>query len=95
MMSAKEQVQISELYNKIEEGEKRNIKLYYKVKEIISLLEDDPRSNSKGLISKVNDLDEQVEKLLVMNSAIKKASVILFTILGSIATYAAKLLFFD
>jgi hypothetical protein len=93
-MNAKEQIQVNELYSKIETVEKHNIKLYYRMEKVLGLLEDDSNSNTKGLISKVNDLDSQVEKLIVMNSAIKKASVFLITILGGLVTYAAKLVFF-
>ena len=63
------------------------------MEKVLGMLEDDSKSNTKGLISKVNDLDEQVEKLIVMNTAIKRASVFLITILGSIAVGAIKLLF--
>lgn len=92
-MNAKEQKTINELLKKIDKIEQHNVKLYYRMEKVLGMLEDDSKSNTKGLISKVNDLDEQVEKLIVMNTAIKRVSVFLITIIGSIATYAIKLLF--
>lgn len=92
-MNAKESKSINELLKKIDKIEQHNVKLYYRMEKILGMLEDDSKSNTKGLISKVNDLDEQVEKLIVMNTAIKRVSVFLITIIGSIATYAIKLLF--
>jgi len=93
-MNAKEKIQISAVLEKISDLEANNTKLYYRMEKVLGLLEDDPKSNSKGLISKVNNLDVQVQQLIVMNSAIKKASVFVFTIVGGLVTYAAKLIFF-
>lgn len=90
-MTAKEKDQLTVLFEKIENMDKKNIKLFYRVESVLDVLEDDKNSNTKGLITKVNNLDEQVEKLLQMNIAIKRASVFFFTILGSLATWAIKL----
>lgn len=90
-MTAKERDQLATLFNKIDTMDKKNIKLFYRVESVLDILEDDKNSNTKGLITKVNNLDEQVEKLLHMNVAIKRASVFFFTILGSLATWALKI----
>lgn len=92
-MNAKESKSINELFNKVEKIEQHNLKLYYRMEKVLGMLEDDSKSNTRGLISKVNDLDEQVEKLIIMNSAIKRASVFLITILGSVAVGVIKFLF--
>ena len=91
-MNARESQSINELLEKVEKIEKHNIKLYYRMEKVLGMLEDDPKSNTKGLISKVNDLDEQVEKLIVMNTAVKRASVFLITIIGSVAAWWIKIL---
>tara|TARA_R110000744_G_C19047000_1_gene527377 strand:+ start:65 stop:355 length:291 start_codon:yes stop_codon:yes gene_type:complete len=90
-MTANEKTQLAELFEKIDTMDKKNIKLFYRVESVLDVLEDDKNSNTKGLISKVNDLDAQVEKLLQMNIAIKRASVFFFSILGGLATWAIKL----
>jgi hypothetical protein len=93
-MNGKERIEIKEVLEKIKEVEAYNMKLYYRLEKVLGMLEDDPKSNSKGLISKVNDLDVQVEKLIVMNTAIKRVSVFVITVVGGLATYAMKLVFF-
>lgn len=93
-MNGKERIEIKEVLEKIKEVEAYNMKLYYRLEKVLGMLEDDPKSNSKGVISKVNDLDAQVEKLIVMNTAIKRVSVFVITVLGGLATYAMKLVFF-
>lgn len=90
-MTAKEKQELSSLFSKIDRMERKNIKLFYRVESVLDILEDDKNSNTKGLITKVNNLDEQVEKLLYMNTAIKRASVFFITILGSLATWALKI----
>ena len=90
-MTAKEKIELADLFAKIENMDKKNIKLFYRVESVLDILEDDPNSNSEGLISKVNNLDDQVAKLMQMNTAIKRATVFFFTILGSLATWAIKI----
>lgn len=92
-MNAKESKTIAQLLDKVEAIEKHNIKLYYRMERVLGILEDDPKTNTKGLISKANDLDEQVEKLIVMNTAIKRVSVFFITLIGSAAAYGVSLLF--
>tara|TARA_R110002049_G_scaffold53852_7_gene150298 strand:- start:5154 stop:5438 length:285 start_codon:yes stop_codon:yes gene_type:complete len=93
-MSEHDKNGINKILKKIEIVEAKNIKLYYRMEKILSQLEDDPKSNSKGLISKVNDLDNQVEKLLIMSSAARKVTIFIVTVLTGLTTYAAKLIFF-
>lgn len=90
-MTAKEKIELADLFAKIENMDKKSIKLFYRVESVLDILEDDPNSNSEGLISKVNNLDSQVQKLMQMNTAIKRATVFFFTILGSLATWAIKI----
>lgn len=94
-MDAREKKQLQDLTDKLKGLEKRNVKLYYRMEQVLSKLEDDDKTNSIGLISTVNQLEKQVNDLLIMNSAIKKLTVLFFTIVGTVATFVIKRFFFD
>lgn len=70
-----------------------NIKHYYSIKNIESILQDDPNSNTVGLLTKVNRLDEEVRKITAMNKIVKRASVFMLTLAGGVATFLIKRLF--
>lgn len=85
-MNAKERGQITELAILVGEIRKDNI-------QILSILRDDPNSNSVGLITKVNDLDKQVGQLVSMSKNIKKISAIVSVLLTPIIGYFVKEMF--
>lgn len=96
-MNAQDRKQIDKLFDKIEEvnksievSEKNSLKMYYKIDKILNTLEDDPNSNSIGLITKVNQMEKDVENLVNSNLLVKRASVFLLTIAGGIITFIIK-----
>ena len=68
-MNAKEQSQITDLITSLD---KHNIKINNKIEKILTTLEDDPKSNNVGLISRVNDLNHEVEKLRGLSVGLKR-----------------------
>lgn len=70
-----------------------NIKHYYSIKNIESILQDDPNSNTAGIVTKVNKLDEEVRKIIAMNRIVKRASVFMLTLAGGVAAFLIKRLF--
>jgi|TARA_R110000744_G_scaffold224272_1_gene342874 hypothetical protein len=85
-MNAKERGQITELAILVGEIRKDNI-------QILSILRDDPNSNSVGLITKVNNLDKQVGQLVSMSKNIKKISAIVSVLLTPMIGYFVKEMF--
>ena len=85
-MNAKERGQITELAILVGEIRKANI-------QILSILRDDPNSNSVGLITKVNNLDKQVGQLVSMSKNIKKISAIVSVLLTPMIGYFVKEMF--
>ena len=59
------------------------------------LIADYETQYTEGLITRVNNLNKQVDNLMVMNKAIQKVSVFLIGIVGSISTYFLKIFFFN
>lgn len=94
-MNAKDKMEFKDLAEKIDTVDKNNLKLYHRMEKILSILEDDSHSSSEGLITRVNNLNKQVDNLMVMNKAIQKVSVFLIGIVGSISTYFLKIFFFN
>lgn len=93
-MNQKEKSTVETLSDRIVDLEKTNIKLYNRIDRLVSVLEDDPNSTRQGLISQVNTLSEDVDKLIYMNQSIKKVSMFFLTIVSGIATFVIKMLFF-
>jgi len=82
-----DKTKLTGLLKKLEEVDKRNIKLYLKMNRVLNILEDDSTSSSVGLVSRVNELEEMVSKLMVMNVALKRVSVFFITVAGGVATF--------
>lgn len=93
-MTKKEMLSLESLKDTIFEMDKNNLKLRHKVEQVINVLEDDTRSTRTGLITQVRKLNEDVEKLMFLNSALRRVSIFFVSILTAIATFAVKAYFF-
>lgn len=93
-MNQRERDYIGELTEKLHEMEKKNIKTHFAVEKILSILEDDSNSSRKGVVSEVQQLNKDVEKLMYINSNIRRASIFFLSIVSAVMTMAAKIYFF-
>lgn len=93
-MNQRDRHDIKELSDRIHEIEKANLKTYYSVSKILSILEDDANTSRKGIVSEVKQLNEDVEKLMFINKNIRRVSIFFMSILSALATLALKTYFF-
>lgn len=93
-MNDRDRLMVSKITERITNIEKSDIKTHYALQRILSILEDDSKSNSKGLISNINELREDVENLKYINKNIRKVSIFFLSIISGLATFAAKMIFF-
>lgn len=78
------------LDNKVDISDKQNLKLYHRIDKILMKLEDDPHSNSEGLITKVNRMEVDMIDVKSLHGFVKRASVFVLTITSGIVTYIVK-----
>lgn len=78
---------IINIIKKIDNLKDNERELFYKVDSMYSLLKDDDRSSAKGLISKVNELDQTVEKLETANRNLKIISKAIMAVAGGFVTF--------
>lgn len=93
-MTKREMMSLESLKDTIFEMDKNNLKLRHKVEQVINVLEDDTKSTRTGLITQVRKLNEDVEKLMYLNTALRRVSIFFVSILTAIATFAVKAYFF-
>jgi len=100
-MNAKDRTDIQELRDLITVNQKEtrdtlddikahNIKHYYSIKNIESIIQDDPSSSRIGLITQVNSLNDKVEGMSLIHRKIKRATVFLASIVGGLITFLIK-----
>lgn len=94
-MNAQDRVKINEFDNKLDLLDQEQRKLAKKVDRILDVLQDDQYSTDKGLITEVNRLNDEVEKLLYVNTAIKKFFWWIMGIVAAILTVIGKIVLID
>jgi hypothetical protein len=93
-MTKKEMHSLESLRDSIFEMDKNNLKLRHKVEQVINVLEDDSHSTRTGLITQVSKLNDDVEKLMHLNTALRRVSIFFVSILTAVITFAIKSYFF-
>ena len=93
-MTKNEALSLDSLKDMIFEMDKNNLKLRHKVEQVINVLEDDSHSTRTGLITQVSKLNDDVEKLMYLNKALRKVSIFFVSILTAVLTFAVKSYFF-
>ena len=93
-MTKKEMLSLDSLRDSIFEMDKNNLKLRHKVEQVINVLEDDSHSTRTGLITQVSKLNDDVEKLMSLNTALRRVSIFFVSILTAVVTFAIKAYFF-
>jgi hypothetical protein len=94
-MNSVDRKEMSDIKSKIELLEQNQTNMSKKMDRVLMALEDDRNSNQTGLITKVNDLKDEVERLMYLNASIKKVFWWIMGIVGSIVGLLIKALFID
>ena len=94
-MNVKDREQMTNFKLKVDTLAKKQNSLDKKVDKILAVLEDDRYSTSTGLISEVNELNEQVQKLMYVNGTIKRLFWWIMGIFSTIVGFLAKNLLSD
>lgn len=70
-MTQKERVEVKQLTNRFDEMTDEMTEIKSDIKHILFLLQDDVHTNSKGLVSRVNNISSEVYKLRNFNRQLK------------------------
>ena len=85
-MTAKERIEVKDLSNRFDEMNDEFVEIKHDIKHILFLLQDDAHSNSKGLVSKFNDMKREVYSLKNWAKQVKGVLAVLGTVTVGVVT---------
>lgn len=89
-MTQKERIEVKNLSERFDEMNDEFTEVKQDIKHILFLLQDDAHSNSKGLVSKFNDIKREVYALKNWSRNVKIVLAFIGTIVVGVVTHIAK-----
>lgn len=93
-MTQKERTEIKELTKDMNEFREEMNNMKGDIKEILSILRDDPNSTSEGLVSRVNRIERSTNDLKEANRLLKRIMVFVGTVTTALVIYWLKIMLF-
>lgn len=93
-MNREDRKRLDDLGDRIDAIDSHGHNTNHKLARILSILEDDNTTSRMGLVSEVDQLNKDVEKLMYVNANIKRVSIFFLSVLSALSIFAAKIFFF-